>query len=262
MTTEYSGQGNYRLTLKLLWGLRDQPSRGPKPKLTVEQIVQAAIRIADAEGLAALSMRRVAQELDVGTMSLYRYVPGKHELLDLMYDTVCGESPPLDGSEAPKGWRAKLELMAREDWALYHRHPWMLQMSAGRTPFGPNMLRGYEASLTIVSDIGLTEKEMVAVIDLVHSYTSGAAQVSVSASQAEQQTGISDEQWWSEQQSAIEEVIDWSLYPTAGQVSEAGVWEDYELWDNEDGKVTFGFEFGLQRILDGIEALLTQRRNG
>lgn len=261
MTTEYSGRGDTNWTLSLLWGTRARSNRGPKPKLTVEQIVQAAIRVADAEGLEGLSMRRVAQELGAGTMSLYRHVPGKHELLDLMFDAMCGESPLL-GDGVPDGWRAKLELVAREDWAMYHGHPWTLQVSTSRPPFGPNVLANYEASLAAVAGIGLREKEMVAVVDLLHAYTSGAAQISVSASQEEQRTGISHEQWWEDQQPVVEEIIDWSQFPVLAQVSEAGVWDDYELWDNEVGKVSFGFEFGLQRILDGIEALIESRTPG
>src|SRR3712207_6789445 len=89
--TEYSGSGDLELSLRLLWGRREPRSRGPKPGLDVETIVTTAIRIADADGLAGLSMRRIAQELGVGTMSLYRYVRGKSELLTVMLDRVLDE---------------------------------------------------------------------------------------------------------------------------------------------------------------------------
>ena len=88
-TTEHSGSGDVSRSLELLWGLGERPSRGPKPGLTLDRIVTAAVAVADAEGLGALSMRRVATDLGVGTMSLYRYVPGKAELLDLMLDKVA-----------------------------------------------------------------------------------------------------------------------------------------------------------------------------
>src|SRR4051794_5684360 len=81
VTTEFSGTGDPRRTIELMWGAPGSPRRGPKPKITAEMIVQAAVAVADAEGLAALSMRRVADELDVAAMSLYTYVPGKAELL-------------------------------------------------------------------------------------------------------------------------------------------------------------------------------------
>ena len=113
---EYSGRGDPARSLELLWGARRTPTRGPKPGLSVERIVYAAIELADAEGLAALSMRRVAERLGVGTMSLYTYVPGKAELLDVMVDTVYGELSTQDGDEAD--WRARVEQVARANWAL------------------------------------------------------------------------------------------------------------------------------------------------
>src|ERR671915_993295 len=108
--TEYTGRGDPARSMALLWGIQKPPTRGPKPGLQVERIVEAAIRVADAEGLAALSMRRVAGELGVGTMSLYTYVPGKAELLDVMLDTVLAEQARPD--EAAGGWRAGLERRA------------------------------------------------------------------------------------------------------------------------------------------------------
>ncbi len=126
MTTEYPGRGNPQRSLELLWGEPKVPSRGPKPGLDLARIVRTAIELADAEGLAALSMRRVAERLGVGAMSLYTYIPGKAELLDLMLDQVQGE---LLMEELPGGdWRARLEARARQDWALYERHPWLLQI--------------------------------------------------------------------------------------------------------------------------------------
>src|ERR671914_2667448 len=152
MTMEYSGSGDPGRTMALLWGTPKRPGRGPKPGLSVEQIVDAAIEVADAEGLAALSMRRVADRLGVGTMSLYTYVPGKAELLDLMLDTVLAEEARPDGAG---GWRAGLELRAREDWALFHRHPWILQITPGRSLLGPNETDLFEATLRVVDGIGL-----------------------------------------------------------------------------------------------------------
>ena len=110
--TETSGSGDIGRTLELLWETGRRPSRGPKPTLTLDRIVEAAIRVADTEGLEGLSMRRVAAELGTGTMSLYRYVPGKGELLDLMLDRVQrpSENPADLGDD---GWRTALEALAR-----------------------------------------------------------------------------------------------------------------------------------------------------
>src|SRR6476661_5122429 len=102
---ESTGGSDFRISLKLLWGTKERAPRGPKPTLTVPQIVESAIAIADAEGIDNVSMRRVAERLGVGAMSLYRYVPSKAELLDLMVDAVYGERPaPAD---ADGGWRER-----------------------------------------------------------------------------------------------------------------------------------------------------------
>ena len=121
---ETSGAGDIVRTLELLWDGGPRPSRGPKPGLTLDRIVEAAVRIADEEGLGAVSMRRIATELGTGAMSLYRYVPGKAELLDLMLDRV--QRPSENPADLGDGtWRAALEAMARATLALYTRHPWL-----------------------------------------------------------------------------------------------------------------------------------------
>ena len=119
-TRHYGGRGDPVRSMELLWGVGPAPrSRGPKQGLSVERIVQAGIEIADAEGLAALSMRRVADKLGVGTMSLYTYIPSKAELVDVMFDRAIGaaEHPVVEG-----GWREKLTAVAWSAWELYQRH--------------------------------------------------------------------------------------------------------------------------------------------
>jgi AcrR family transcriptional regulator len=244
--TEYGG-GDPARTLALLWRTPQRPSRGPKPGLTVDQIVEAAIALADAEGLAALSMRRVAEALGVGTMTLYRYVPGKAELIDVMFDRVCGEEALPDGELG--GWRAKLELFARESWKTYQRHPWVLQVAKSRPPLGPNVIAGFEAALRAVDGIGLTASEMVATVELVGGFVRGVAQGAIEAAQAERQTGVSDEQWWSERASFWDTYFSASRYPTISSVYAAGAYDAPED----------SFEFGLQRVLDGLAAFLAAR---
>src|SRR5690606_36837380 len=125
-------------------------------RLTVPQIVRAAIELADADGMAALSMRRVADALGVAAMTLYSYVPGKAELLDLMLDAVSGETarPPITD------WRSALTQIAEENWALYHRHPWILQIVTYRPPLGPNIIAKYDYELSAVDGIGLSDVEI------------------------------------------------------------------------------------------------------
>jgi AcrR family transcriptional regulator len=253
MTREYSGGKDPTQSMALLWQGRERPSRGPKPGLSVEAIVQAAIRVADSEGLAALSMRRVADELGVGTMSLYRYVPNKSVLLDVMMDTVIGEA--LGADEPSGGWRVKLEASAREELALLLRHPWMLQVAVGRPVLGPNELAAVERQLGVVAGLGLTEHEMMGVIGLVDSHVRGVAQLFVDAAQAAQRTGVSDEQFWTAVSSGLEAAVREDRFPLLWKVSTAGVFDPA-------ADEMFLFEFGLQRVLDGVETLVEARAAG
>jgi AcrR family transcriptional regulator len=258
MTTEYSGRGDPARSMALLWGTQKQPTRGPKPGLTVDRIVRAAIGVADAEGLAALSMRRVAAELGVGTMSLYTYVPGKAELLDVMLDTVLGEVAKPDGVAG--GWRAKLEAYARQAWAHHHRHPWVLQVSGARALLGPNETALFESALQAVSGIGLDGKQMVHAVTLVGEYVRGAAQRAVEAAQAAHHTGVTDDQWWQAREPIFDKYFDASRYPILVRLEQEGAFQqpegglDYNVQNAVDS-----FEFGLQRVLDGIEAFIRQR---
>ncbi|MFC7327998.1 TetR/AcrR family transcriptional regulator [Marinactinospora rubrisoli] len=250
MTTEYSGSGDPVRSMELLWGTREQPSRGPKPRLTVERIVTAAIQVADTEGIAALSMRRVARRLGVGTMSLYTYVPGKAELLDIMLDAVAGESPPL--GEVPGDWRAKVEASAREAWARYHRHPWVLQVATSHPGFGPNDVARTESALSALTGVGLTDREVVALLNAVDGYVRGVARASIEAAQVERRTGVADERWLAERAPLLDKLIEPGRYPTLVRFWSSGVYEE----PGDD------FEFGLQRMLDGVEALVRSRSSG
>ncbi|GAA3959867.1 TetR/AcrR family transcriptional regulator [Actinomadura viridis] len=283
MTTEHSGAGDPGRTLELLWGVQGRPRRGPRPRLTVEEIVRAATALADAEGLDALSMRRIAERLGVAPMSIYTYVPGKSELIDLMLDRAYGElTPPPEstagegtardrdrdrdrdegtddasgegGQGRPPGWRRRLEHIARENWALFHRHPWMLQVVTARPPMGPNLLGKYEYELRAVDGLGLSDLEMDSVVALVNGFAESSARVSVHAAQAEQRTGMNDEEWWRATAPVLEKLIDLERYPLGSRVGTVAGRE-------HGGAVGPGhaFEFGLRRVLDGIEVLIRSR---
>jgi AcrR family transcriptional regulator len=249
---EYTGSGDPARSLALLWRTHERPNRGGKSGLSVDRIVSAAITIADADGLAALSMRRVAEHLGVGTMSLYTHVPGKGELIDVMLDTVIGEVDLPD--ELAGGWRARLESIARANWALYHRHPWLLQLATGRPPLGPNVIAKYDYELRAVDEIGLDDVEMDSVITLVLGHVEGAARRALEASQAEQRTGVSDEQWWGASAPILSRVFDANRYPTAARVGAAAGEAYGAAYDAEHA-----FEFGLQRVLDGIAVFIRAR---
>ncbi|MGK5557543.1 TetR/AcrR family transcriptional regulator [Actinomadura kijaniata] len=251
MSTEHTGTGDPVRTLELLWGVQDRPRRGPKPKLTVPRIVDRAVAIADAEGLEALSMRRIAEDLGVAPMSIYTYVPGKAELLDLMVDRVNGEqAPPEEGS-----WRERLEHIAHENWRLLHRHPWLLHVSAARPPMGPNLLDKYEYELAAVEGLGLTDVEMDSVVALVNGFVHSAARLSADVTQTERRTGMSDHQWWEKAAPVLSTLIDVDRYPLGARVGTAAG----QAYDGPVGP-EHAFEFGLARILDGIEVLIRSRR--
>ncbi|MER7457739.1 TetR/AcrR family transcriptional regulator [Micromonospora sp. NPDC126480] len=259
MTTEYSGTGDPARSLALLWRTRERASRKGRPDLSVDRIVRAAIEVADTEGLAALSMRRVAERLGVGTMSLYTYVPGKGELLDVMLDTVYGETADAAaddpaGDDAAAGWRQRLQRVARDNWARYLRHPWLLQVATTRPPLGPHVIARYEQELRAVDGIGLTDLEMDAVVTLVDGFVHGAVRSAVEAAQAAARTGMTEQQWWDAHAPYLERALDARRFPLAARVGTAAGQEYQAAGDPQRA-----FEFGLARILDGIEVLVRDR---
>lgn len=248
-TTETSGSGDIRRSLELLWGTGERPSRGPKPGLTVDRIVTAAVEIADAEGLAAVSMRRLSTELGTGTMSLYRYVPGKSELLDLMLDRVTGE--PLDSREHASedaDWRDAVRAMAGAYRTLHRAHPWLLKVNQSRTVLGPSALRGLETSLAALHGMGLRDPELISVIIAVQSFVSGIARMELEAAEAAQQTGQSDAEFWRSQEPFLDRAMATGDYPRLAGLSEDAFGSDFDH-----------FAFGLDRLVDGFEKLVRER---
>ncbi len=130
-------------SIEVLWELRNREQRTARIGLSVERIVAAAIESADADGLAGLSMSRVAKSLDFGTMSLYRHVSSKDELCQLMLDMAYGTPPHIDMVEGD--WRAGLEQWARAFQEVFRRHPWMLQISVSGPPLEPGQPPGRPA---------------------------------------------------------------------------------------------------------------------
>lgn len=242
------GRDGVRRSLQLMWGTTDEPTRGPKPALTVERIVRAAIDMADAEGLMALSMRRIANALGVGAMSLYRYVPNKGVLVDLMVDEAYRED--IAAAEAVQGnWRERLEAFSRSEWALYLRHPWILQVPQGRPMLGPSSMASTDIALRAVDGIGLTEDEMLAAVVTLSSFVTGLARTVLEATQAAERTGIADDEWWAIQEEFVGPAVIAGKLPMLTKIGEAGAFNS--MFDN--------FEFGLQRTLDGLAVLIEAR---
>ncbi|MBP2477390.1 AcrR family transcriptional regulator [Crossiella equi] len=251
---EYSGHGDPARSLALLWRTTERASRKGKPELNVDRIVRAAITIADADGLGALSMRRVAEELGVGTMSLYTYVPGKGELVDVMLDTVSAETTYHYPTDA--GWRDRLEHVARENKALFLRHQWLLYVLTSRPVLGPNVTAKYDRELSAIDGIGLTDVEMDSVLWLVLDYVHSAVRNVVETEQAARHSGVTDEQWWQAHAPLLASVLDPARFPVAARVGQAAGTEHNAAVDTGHA-----FEFGLARVLDGVEVLVRQRQS-
>ena len=179
--------------------------RPPRPSMQ-EQVVRAAVRIADAEGLAGLSMRRLAGELGVPTMSLYRHVADKEELLLLMMDRVFAANPPPD--PAPDGWRAQVEALARLQWSVYRRHPWLAQaVSFTRPLLAPNAMAHTEWAMRALDGFGLDGHTLFLAAVTVANYVRGTAVNLEAEAQAEQDTGLTDDEWMRAQQDRFAAVL-------------------------------------------------------
>lgn len=218
-----------------------------KPPLGRAALVRAAIALADAEGLAALSMRRLAAELGVGPMALYRHVPDKDELLRLMADVALGAAElPEPG---PAAWRPRLELAARAQWRAYRAHPWLapiLLNSLVRPPVLAAGLRLVDWSLRALAGTGLRRRVKLQVVMTLNGWVGGLAASNAFEVQAEQDTGISGDQRLSADMALLTGYLESGRYPVLTEVM-TGV-EDVDLDE--------AFEFGLRRLLDGIGVLL------
>jgi AcrR family transcriptional regulator len=253
MAPEYAGRGDAVRSMELLWGQAVKGSRGPKQGTDLAAVVRAAIELADAEGLEAVSMRRVAESLGLGTMSIYTYVPGKGELLDLMLDTVYGERVQTPAAAASP--RPALETLARDLWHFHHRHPWTLYVAASRSVLGPNETASYEAALSVAADLGVPAREAVAIVDALSMFVRGAARDAVEAASAERVTGVSEMEWWTERDAILTEKMGADAYPTLARLEAEGAFAVPDDTPNYNLRfILDDFEYGLQRMLDGIEA--------
>lgn len=237
-------------SLALLWRSTPVPARGPRHGLDIDRIIRAAVELADAEGVEAVSMRRVAQALGVGTMSLYTYVPGKADLLDAMADLVAAEvEPPPTGA-----WRDGLEHVAEQNWQLFHRHPWLLSRDTSRPALGPGVARKYDEELAAIDGIGLTDVEMDTVLAVVIGHAESTARRAIGAARLAESSRLTDEQWWAANAPVLDRLLDPERFPVAVRVGRAA---GQAHGSAADPRVEF--DFGLQRLLDGIADLLAER---
>lgn len=223
-------------------------SARPPTGLTRERIVRASLELADAEGLSALTMRRVATSLNTSTMALYRHVPGKGELVRLMTDAVCGEVPL---GPVPDDWRTGLEQGARWLRGVYTRHRWMAQAMASftRPVASPNAMAYLEWVLGVLRDTPLSPFEKLHTHLAIFAYIQGLALADELEEQARQDTGMSDGEWMDQNEPRFDAISAGGAYPLLDALS-AGA--DFEV-DLESL-----FEFGLRRTLDGIAAMIDE----
>ncbi|SHN45857.1 GntR family transcriptional regulator [Cryptosporangium aurantiacum] len=234
-------------------GLPDPPRRrrrGAETPLTRDRIVAAALHIADTHGMAELSMRRVAADLDVATMALYRYVPSKEDLVLLMMDMVFRDFillPPVE----PDGWRAKLEAVARIQWEGYQQHSWMGgALSFSRPQMIPRGMVHTEYAMAALRDTGLAPTEMLHSAVTMFNHVRSMAMVFDEERRNIQDTGISAGEWMEMQDHAMLEILATGEFPMMATVS--AIPGDALTIDSI-------FEFGLARYLDGLEALIADR---
>ena len=193
-------------------------------------------------------MRRLAESLGVTAMTLYTYVPGKAELLDLMLDRAYTSMP-----RAPHrgGWRARLTAVARDNRALYAAHPWAATVSSSRPPLGPGLMAKYEHELRAFDDAGLDDVQTDAALTFLLDFVRSNAAAAHAARTARERTGMSDEEWWAANGPVLARVLDPDDYPTASRVGSAAGAAQGGAYSAEHA-----WEFGLERVLDGLAALI------
>ncbi len=231
----------------LMWRLRETPRRGPKPTLTLDDIVRAAIEIADEENdLAAVSMARVAERLGNSTMALYRHVKSKDELLVLMSDAALERPEPLP---ADVDWRTGLTFWADGVMTALRKHRWYAKLPISGPPAGPNNLAWFDAALGALADTGLPEEAKVGIAMGLITYVQGEMRMAMDLA-----AGFADNPDVFRQYGAtLARVIDPRQLPALARVLDAGVFDEVGDFEQESDQ---DFDFGLQLYLDGVAAFI------
>lgn len=220
-------------SLELLWKRHERNAPGPKPALSLEGIIRAALAIVDREGMSALTMAGVAARLKVTTMALYRYVPGKGELVDLMIDAAFGAPPAAGGGD----WRSEVRRWAHAELALFEGRAWLLETVLRGEAMGPNWLSWLNAALRALESSGLSGAQRMAAVTLVDGHVRSIAQISLRVTEG-----------WS---ANFARVIGWVAHDARYSPLVAAM-SDGSGTKSEQEHIREHFEFGLERILDGI----------
>ena len=246
------GQPPLPPVLELLWGRRERGKRGPRPGLSADAIVETAVRIADAEGLEAISMSRVAAELGFTTMSLYRHVTSKDELLQLMFNASAlgAESIVLAG----EGWRAKMRHWSALQRDVLDRHPWLTQLPMPGPPLAPNSMHFVEHALAALDETDLADAEKLRVIGLLASYSLADARFAHDAARAMAAAKTTDSGDGDVPgpppafEDLLRELVDEQTYPHLYRLAWTPEPEAPRLSEREE------FLAGVDLILDGVQA--------
>lgn len=238
--------------VKLAWGIVKQPSRGPKGELSIPKIVEAAIAIADRDGLAAVSMNRVAASLGFSAMSLYRYVSSKDDLLVLMQDAVCEMAIPEENED----WRDSLRTYVKLTMSVFLEHPWFGDIPVSGAPLTPNNLKIVDWSLRTLRNMPLNDFEKMSIVLLLSSYARAIGMIARDIDQAVRKGADPDSITGMSFTGALKHLVKPEAYPFLYPLVMAGV---YTEEDPENNPVGNDFDFGLERILDGIEAYLSTK---
>lgn len=220
----------------------------PSRDLSLDRIVRAAIEIADADGLAELSMRRVASALGVATMSLYRHVPSRDDLTVAMIDAAIGTVglPAHPGRD----WRASLDLCARMEWSVFKQHPWLApSMSLTRPQMAPNAMRLSEWVLAAFDGTPLTVDERMYVQILLFSFVRGVASALEPEADALRDSGQTTDEWMESHHGTLTTVVDTHQMTRIQELTRT----------NFDFSLDRLFEFGLARLLDGLTQFVEAR---
>jgi AcrR family transcriptional regulator len=274
MTSDQSAGGDQggsavEAALERLWGTKTRPRRGPKPALSVERIVDAASDVADADGLAAVSMARVAEELGYSPMALYRYVSSKDELLVLMADRVPTDPPDLS---ADVGWREGLELWVEAQVQMAIERPWFLELPLITAPPGPRRLRWMDQAIGLMRELDLTFDEKVEILGLLAQHVLGEARVQVdwrraAAAQVRAEAGVGPDTPDSElDPQALDAAHPYAHFEVvltrlATPGDYPNLFEAAATWSPEDARPPEDdIGLGIRFLLDGVEAYVERRR--
>jgi AcrR family transcriptional regulator len=225
-----------------IWMRPERPARGPKPAYSRAQITDAAVRIADAEGLEAATMRRIAAEIGAGAMSLYRYVPSRDDLIMLMADRLMGE---IDVAGLPSGdWRTDLTRYADGLRAMWLRHPWIATVHRSLAGYGPSQLSLIERVMGVL-DAHVSIDENLGLIAILNGYTEGAARDAVSPAEEVRRSGLSEPEWMARSYPRVRQLLQSGEYPIFAKIARQ------PRLSRDDQ-----FRYGLERVLDCIAAAL------